>query len=165
MNAPTLSAGRAQGLTGHALVAILAGGLLAGTLDVGAAALINLLDPRIILRFIAGGVLGREALQGGAAAEWLGLFLQWGMSLVIAAIFVAAALRLHWMTERWISTGLAYGVVVFVVMNYVVMPLSAWQRINHFSPSKFIENLAAMLLFGLIVSFAAHLCLGAARKR
>ena len=73
----------------------LAGGLAAGTLDVGAAALIGRVDPRVILRFIAGGVQGATALQGGAASAWLGLFLQWGMSLVIATVFVLAALRLR----------------------------------------------------------------------
>lgn len=140
--------------------AIVVGGLLAGTIDVGAAALINMLDPRIILRFIAGGVQGKAALQGGAASAWLGLLLQWGMSLLIAAIFVVAALRMRWLTARPVLAGLAYGVVVFFVMNYVVMFFSAWHRINHFTLATFIENLAAMLLFGLIVAFSARRFLG-----
>jgi len=46
-------------------VAILCGGLVAGSLDVLAAALINGFDPLIILRAIASGLLGRAALQGG----------------------------------------------------------------------------------------------------
>lgn len=142
------------------LRAILAGGLIAGTVDIGAAALINMIDPRVILRFIAGGVLGKAALQGGAAAEWLGLFLQWGMSLVIAAVFTLAALRLGWLTARPVLAGLAYGVVVFAVMNYVVMFFSAWHRINHFTVASFIENMAAMLVFGLIIAFCTRGFLG-----
>jgi uncharacterized membrane protein YagU involved in acid resistance len=145
--------------------AILAGGLIAGTLDIGAAALINMLDPRIILRFIAGGLLGKAALQGGAGVVWLGLLLQWAMSLVIATIFVLAAVRLRWMTARWILAGLAYGVIVFVVMNYVVMPVSAWHRINHFVPAKFVENLLAMLVFGLIIAACAKRFPGAPSGR
>jgi hypothetical protein len=145
------------------LSAILAGGLIAGTVDIGAAALINMIDPRIILRFVAGGVLGKAALQGGMAVAWLGLFLQWGMSLVIAAVFVFAALRLRWLTARPILAGLAYGVVVFAVMNYVVIFFSAWHRINHFTPTTFVESLAAMLLFGLIVAFCARGFLGSSR--
>ncbi|HKU78857.1 MAG TPA: hypothetical protein VJQ42_03355, partial [Rhodanobacteraceae bacterium] len=86
MNAPTAVLERARG--GRPFLAILVGGLVAGTLDVGAAALINMIDPRVILRFIAGGLLGKAALQGGPAVAWLGLFLQWGMSLLIAANFV-----------------------------------------------------------------------------
>jgi len=158
MNAATAVSECARG--GRPFRAILVGGLLAGTVDVGAAALINMIDPRIILRFIAGGVLGKAALQGGAAVEWLGLFLQWGMSLVIAAIFTLAALRLRWLTTWPILAGLAYGVVVFVVMNYVVIYFSAWHRVNHFTLTSFVENLAAMLLFGLIVSFCTRGFLG-----
>lgn len=156
MNVPDASFERASPGRQRVLRAILAGGFIAGTVDIGAAALINMIDPRTILHFIAGGVLGKAALQGGAAVEWLGLFLQWGMSLVIAAIFVLAALRLRWLTRRPVLAGLAYGVVVFVVMNYVVMFFSAWHRINHFTPRSFAFNLLAMLLFGLIVAFAAR---------
>lgn len=158
MNASSAVVGRARG--GRPLLAILVGGLLAGTLDIGAASLINMLDPRVILRFIAGGLLGKATLQGGPAVAWLGLFLQWGMSLLIAAIFVAAALRLRWLTGRPVLAGLAYGVVVFVVMNYVVVYFSAWHRVNHFTPTSFIENLLAMLVFGLIVSICARVFLG-----
>lgn len=161
MNSPTIPVARTPGAGLRAIRAILAGGLIAGTIDIGAAALINLLDPRVILHFIAGGVLGRAALPGGASVAWLGLFLQWGMSLVIAAIFVFAALRLNWLTARPIFVGIAYGVVVFAVMNYVVVYFSAWHRVNHFSPAGFVENLLAMLVFGLIVSICARRFLGA----
>lgn len=161
MNASSAVVGRARG--GRPLLAILVGGLVAGTLDIGAASLINMIDPRVILRFIAGGLLGKAALQGGPEVTWLGLLLQWGMSLLIAAIFVAAALRLRWLTGRPVLAGLAYGVVVFVVMNYVVVYFSAWHRVNHFTPTSFIENLLAMLVFGLIVSICARVFLGRRR--
>lgn len=160
MNVPAAAFERTPAARRRVWSAILAGGFIAGTIDIGAAALINMIDPRIILRFVAGGVLGKSALQGGAAVEWLGLFLQWGMSLVIAAIFVSAALRLRWLTARPVLAGLAYGVVVFVVMNYVVVYFSAWHRINHFTPASFIENLAAMLLFGWIIAFCTRGFLG-----
>ncbi|HET9819481.1 MAG TPA: hypothetical protein VFP92_09985 [Rhodanobacteraceae bacterium] len=156
MSTPSVALRNKSPTVMRAVGAIVVGGLLAGTIDIGAAALINMLDPRVILRFIAGGVQGKVALQGGAASAWLGLLLQWGMSLLIAAIFVVAALRLRWLTTRPILAGLAYGVVVFFVMNYVVMFFSAWHRINHFTLATFVENLAAMLLFGLIVAFSAR---------
>lgn len=156
MDTPTGVAERGPGAGRRAASAILFGGLIAGTVDIGAAALINGLDPSRIQQFIAGGLLGPAALQGGAYTMWLGLFLQWGMSILIAAIFVFAALRLRWLTARWFLAGLAYGVVVFVVMNYVVMPLSAWHRVGHFTPTSFMWNLLAMLVFGLIVAFTTR---------
>jgi hypothetical protein len=162
MNTP--AAGCAPRSITRAAIAVLVGGLLAGTIDIGAAALINMIDPRVILRFIAAGVQGAAALHGGAASSWFGLALQWGMAILIATVFVVAALRLHWMTARWVVAGSAYGVVVFVVMNYIVMPLSAWHGINHFSFPSFVENLVAMLLFGLIIAFVTrHLAGSSAR--
>jgi hypothetical protein len=136
-------------------VAVLYGGFVAGTLDVLAAALINWLNPLIIMRAIASGLLGRAAFQGGLPVAALGLLLQWAMSLLIAAIFVFAAGRMSWLSRRWIAAGLLYGVVVFVVMEYVVVPLSAAAK-PHFTALSFVENLLAMLLFGLIVSFFAR---------
>lgn len=156
MNTPIISHDPNSGEALHALRVSLAGGLLAGTIDIGAAALINMVDPRIILRYIAGGLLGKAALQGGWPVPVLGLFLQWGMSLLIAGVFVLTALRIRRLISRPIAAGLAYGVLVFVAMNYVVMPLSAWGHVNHFTPLKFVENLAAMLLFGLIVALVTR---------
>jgi hypothetical protein len=59
------------------LTAVLLGGFVAGTIDIGAAALINVASPILILHFIAGGLLGKAALAGGASAALLGLVLQW----------------------------------------------------------------------------------------
>ena len=138
------------------LLAILLGGFVAGTLDIGAAALINFISPIPVLLFIAGGLLGKPALAGGASIVLLGLVLQWAMSLLIAAPFVLACRWLPILQRRWIVSGLAYGVVIFFVMNYVVMPLSAWSKAPIFTPDKFAENMLAMLLFGLIISYFAR---------
>ncbi len=138
------------------LTAILLGGLVAGTIDIGAAALINVANPILILHFIAGGLLGKKALAGGAAVALLGLVLQWVMSLIIAAIYVVSS---HWIPilwRRWIVSGLAYGVIIFFVMNYAVVPLSAWARRPHLTAEQFAENMLAMLLFALIIAFFAR---------
>ena len=136
--------------------AILTGGLVAGTIDIGAAALINHLSPVVILHAIASGVLGKASFVGGASAAWLGLGLQWAMSLLIAAIFVVAAARTSWLRIRWPLAGLAYGVAIYVVMNYVVVPLSAASLRAPAAPLPIVLNLLAMLLFGLIVAFFAR---------
>ena len=136
--------------------AILLGGLVAGTIDIGAAVLMSGKDAVFILQFITAGLIGRGSFQGGTGTAILGLGLQWAMSLIIAAIYVLASLRLGWLRRAWILGGLAYGVGVFAVMNYVVRPLSALGGIPHFTPLSFAENLAAMLLFGLIVAVFAR---------
>ena len=144
------------------LSSILWGGLAAGTVDIGAASLINGVDPLLILRAIASGLLGRAAFHGGLPASILGLALQWAMCLLIATIFVVAARRLAWMRRYWVAAGVAYGVVVFVVMEYVVVPLSAAMK-PHFTAASLLENVLAMLLFGLIVSFFGRGLQGSAR--
>ena len=138
----------------------LAGGLIAGTVDIGAAALINWRSPAVILRFIASGLIGPEALHRGAAGAVLGLLLQWLMGIIIAAIFVVSALLIGpanlLARGRWIAAAIGYGVVVFLVMNYIVVPLSALHRFPHFTPTSALENLLAMFLFTLIIALCAR---------
>src|ERR1700722_14905322 len=139
--------------------AILFGGLIAGTIDVGAATLINWVNPIVILHAIASGVLGRASFFEGTPSAILGIVLQWAMSLVIAAIYVMACRSLPVLARRWVVGGLAYGVVIFFVMNFAVVRLSmaiAQPPLPHFSAGKFGENMLAMLLFGLIVAFFAQ---------
>lgn len=135
--------------------AILAGGVIAATIDVGSAVLISGHSAGRILQTIAGGVLARASFEGGPRTVLLGLVLQELMGLLIAAIYVGAALRIPALLRRWALWGLAYGVAIFLVMNYVVVPLSAWHVVPHFSVASFCANLLAMLLFGLIVAFCA----------
>ena len=141
------------------LAAILLGGLVAGTLDIGAAMLISGRSMAFILQFIASGVLGPASFEDGTGTVILGALLQWAMSLIIAAIFVLASLKLPVLRRRWVSSGLAFGVATYFVMTYVVVPLSAAGGGWHFSLMPFIKNLSAMLVFGLIVAGFARLYL------
>jgi hypothetical protein len=131
-------------------------GLVAGTLDIGAAALIYLVSPLMILHGIASGALGKSALAEGARYAAIGLLLQWGMSIFIAGISLGISSTWRPLREHWVLSGIAYGTVTFAVMNYVVMPLSAVGHAPHFTPLHFVENLIAMFVFGLIVSSFAR---------
>ena len=135
--------------------AIILAGLVAGTIDIGAASLINMRDPVFISQVIAGGLLGKAAFAGGMQTVALGVVLQWAMSMLIAAIFVVASGRWPVLRERWWLAGIAYGVPVYFTMEYVVVPLSAWHRSPKFAPLPFAQNMAAMMVFGLIVAFFA----------
>lgn len=137
------------------LAAILLAGVVAGTVDIGAASLISGYDPLFISRFIAGGLLGKASLSGGVQTAALGVVLQWAMSIVIAAIYVLAGRALPVLRSQWPVMGILYGVPVYFVMTYVVVPLSAWHRAPHFALVPFLENLAAMMVFGVIVAFFA----------
>ena len=129
-------------------------GLIAGTIDIGAACTINRVGPGPILRFIASGLLGAP-LPHETWVYCLGLGLQWMMSIIIAAIFVIAATKIPALLRRWIAAGIAYGIVVYFVMTFVVVPLSR-AKSGHVTMSSFAENLLAMILFGLIVAYTAQ---------
>jgi hypothetical protein len=129
-------------------------GLIAGTMDIGAACTINMIGPGPILRFIASGLLGAP-LPRETWVYCLGLGLQWMMSIIIAAIFVIAATKIPALLRRWIAAGIAYGIVVYFVMTFVVVPLSR-AKSGHVTMSSFAENLLAMILFGLIVAYMAQ---------
>ena len=144
-----------------ALRAVLTGGLVAGTLDIGAAALINRVSPVLITHYIASGVLGKASFSVGAPAAYLGLVLQWLMSVAIAAIYWSVTARLPRLREQWWLGGLLAGAVIFLVMNFIVMPFSAAPVTLHevfarFRPMKGAENLLAMFVFGLIVAGCAR---------
>lgn len=144
-----------------ALRAILAGGVIAGTIDIEAAALINHVSPVLIAHYIASGVLGKASFSAGAPAAYLGLILQWGMSVVIASIYWRVTVRMPALRERWWLGGLLAGAVIYLVMNFIVMPFSAapvtfHEVIARFRPGKGAENLLAMFVFGLIVAYCAR---------
>jgi hypothetical protein len=136
------------------LKAVIYAGLIAGTIDIGAACAINLIGPGPILRFIASGLLGAP-LPHENWVYCLGVGLQWAMSMIIAAIFAAAASKIPVLLRRWIASGIAYGVGVYFVMTFVVVPLSRAKG-GHVTWRSFALNLAAMILFGLIVAYVAQ---------
>jgi uncharacterized membrane protein YagU involved in acid resistance len=82
--------------------------------------------PERILQTVASGVLGRASFDGGWGSAGLGLVLHYAIVIVAAALFLAAARRWAWLRDEPITAGLAYGVAIYGVMNFVVLPLSAY---------------------------------------
>lgn len=140
------------------VAAIVLGGIVAGAIDIAAASAINgFINPLGILKFIAAGLIGLPAAKaGGIQIAALGAALQIGMSVLIAAIYAAGATALPVLRRHWLPAGLAFGVGVFFVMEYVVFAHSAIGRAPAFTPLSFALNMAAMLLFGTIVAWFAR---------
>ena len=122
------AAGNLSSATGEALRAILLGTLIAGAMDITAAILTWMFRgvPALrVLQGVAGGLLGRDTFDGGASTAALGLLLHFMIMSVIVGVYVAASGRLPALARYAIASGIAYGVVVYVVMTFVVVPLSA----------------------------------------
>jgi hypothetical protein len=135
--------------------AVVLGGAIAGIVDIGAASAINgFVDPVRICKFIAGGLIGLKAARaGGMEVAALGLALQVAMGILIALIYNIGASILPVLRRHWLWAGLAFGFPVFAVMTYVVLPLSAIGGGMPAFNAKQAMNLAAMLLFGVIVAW------------
>jgi uncharacterized membrane protein YagU involved in acid resistance len=144
-----------------AAVAILVGGATAATFDIIYAIVYSWLRAKVppitILQSVASGLLGKAAYEGGASAALLGSCLHYAMGLLIASIFWFASRRLAFMTERAVLAGLLYGICVYFVMNFVVLPLSAFPTPMTYTPTRMAINIVAhMLLFGLPIALAAR---------
>lgn len=78
-----------------------------------------------LLQFIASGLLGKGAFQGGLAAATLGLFLHFMIAFGLVTGFYFASRKIPFLTQQAGLSGIAYGLIVFGVMNLIVLPLSA----------------------------------------
>lgn len=145
----------------NATTAILVGAFVAGVLDIAAVFAfwaVRDVPPTAILQSIASAVLGRDAHALGAPAVALGLFLHFTVSLVFAAAYVGVASRLPVLRTRPVVFGLAYGAAAYVIMTFIVVPLSRAEFGGEWPPP--LVNLAAsvsihLFLFGLPIALAA----------
>jgi len=106
----------------------LATALLVGILDITYAIAFSYFrsgtPPARLLQGVASGALGRAAFDGGWGTAAAGLGFHFLIAFTITAIFFFAASRLPWLIDKVLLTGPIYGIGVYCVMNYVVIPLS-----------------------------------------
>lgn len=131
--------------------AILVGGLIGGTLDLlfaVAFAAYNGAAPSKVLAAIASGVLGVSAQAGGAGVLLLGVFLHFVLSIGWAAVFAVLASQWPAVLRRRLAAALVFGLVVFLSMRLVVLPLSAYPKPVTFKPlATVLDLLSHMVLF------------------
>ena len=117
--------------------AIVLGGVVAGTFDIVYALVfygMRGIPPMRILQSVASGLLGQASYSGGAASAVLGLLLHFFICIVAAAIFYWASRRFAWLVQHAFVSGIVFGLCVYVVMNFVVLPLSAFPHKLVFPP-------------------------------
>jgi hypothetical protein len=101
--------------------------LIAGTLDILFAMILTLAYGRQVpdmLRYVASGPFP-GATNMGAAGAALGLLVHFTLMAIMAAVYVwfASQPRREHLTTMPIRAGIAYGVVTYAVMNWIVVPL------------------------------------------
>jgi hypothetical protein len=115
------------GRTFEALQAIVWAGLTCGVLDISAAFItwgIRGVKPFIILQGIASGLLGPKSFQGGWPTAFLGAACHFFIAFSAATVFYAASRKLPFMIQHSVLAGALYGIAVYIVMYWIVKPLS-----------------------------------------
>jgi len=136
----------------NALLAIAVGGGIAGTLDLLQACI---LFGWTIPLVISAGLLGRQAVHGGAGIYILGVCLHFFIATSAAAVYYAASRKLYFMTEHPLVCGLFFGAAVEEVMTLVVLPLSALHARGPYRLHDLLLGLAVhMVVIGLPISFS-----------
>ncbi|MBI5770915.1 MAG: hypothetical protein HZA93_24265 [Verrucomicrobia bacterium] len=143
----------------RAVRAIVCAGLLAGALDIGYVFVyFHRADPLAILRGIAAGLLGPGARQGGLGTAALGLACHFTIALGAAAVFYAASRKFAVLVRRpWVA-GPLYGAVVWLVMNLVVLPLSANPPKSFPAPNWIPILVAHLTCVGLPIALVVARC-------
>ncbi|MEO8748409.1 MAG: hypothetical protein ABI379_12245 [Rhodanobacter sp.] len=138
------------------LAAIAQGGLLAGTIDMGTAALIKHISPAYDLARDRQRSAGRSGIlwRHGGRVAWTGVAMG-NVTADCGNLRACGTPDLPGCTRRAVA-GVMYGVVVFVVMDFVGVPLSAAHARQHGTDTALSENLLALMLFGLVVVFCAR---------
>ena len=137
-----------------AVLAIGAGGLLAGTLDLTQACILFGWD---IPKVIAAGLLGPKAVHGGISVYILGVLLHFFIACSAAGIYYAASHRLEFLVEHPLVCGLFFGAAVEEVMNLVVLPLSALHARGPYELHDLILGLLVhMVVVGLPIAFSVR---------
>lgn len=138
------------------LINVLIAGLIAGTLDI-LAAIIILAGGNAVgtLKYIASGVFGKAASEGGYEMAALGLLFHFIIALSWTAAFFLLYPKLPFLKwNKWFNAA-AYGLIIQTLMSFVVLPLTQIPQ-RPFNWVSFLEN-AVILIFsiGLPVSLMA----------
>jgi hypothetical protein len=140
-----------KGKTRSLALPILVGGAIAGTLDLITAFISY--GPNVP-RAIAAGLLGRQVIQSGSVPIWiLGVSLHYFIAFSAATVYCVASRRLAILKDNFIVCGIFYGIGFFLVMNLVVLPLSALHAVGPFKLHGLIQGLLVhMFIIGLPIS-------------
>ena len=99
-----------------------------------------------VLQYIASAALGNAAFAGGFATALLGVLFRLFTALVIAAVFIVSADQIFLLRRNLILGSILYGFSVFVVMNFIVLPLSAAPTLPPPTPFQLIETVIDHIL-------------------
>jgi hypothetical protein len=117
---------------------------------------------RQIAQTIASGLLGRRSFAGGSRTVLLGLLLQYVMMLMMVGTYYLFSRSLSGLRRHPWRYGLLYGALLYIVMNEMVVPLSAAPK-TPFVLSWILGSILVHLIIGVATAHGA--CWAAKRSR
>jgi hypothetical protein len=114
--------------TAFAASTVAIAGVVAGAIDLGFNTVKALNAGTSVLRpwkGVAAALLGKDAvIQGGDAMAIIGVGLHFLITIGAAAIYYLVAQRQGWLVRHAFVSGLVFGTIFFLAINYVILPLS-----------------------------------------
>jgi uncharacterized membrane protein YagU involved in acid resistance len=137
--------------------AIFVGGLIVGVLDlIYAVVVYSPKNPILIAQAIASGIFGRDSYHMGNRSAAIGVVLHFVIALTAATVYYLASRRFPVLVSRAVLCGLIYGALVYLFMNYLVLPLSAVPK-HHtkfgYRAAEFVEH---WFCVGLPIAFSVR---------
>jgi hypothetical protein len=86
------------------------------------------ITPLRIMQSVASGLYGRASFDGGLTTAAVGFLAHYFILIVAASWYWLASRRLPWLNRNWFVSGVAFGLAIYAVMTWIVVPLSAAPR-------------------------------------
>ena len=140
------------------LVGVLLGGGIAATLDLVYAILRNGKGVLWTLQVVASGWLGPDSFESGWPGGILGVVSHYSTLFIAAAIYYVASRSVPALRSQAWACGALFGVMVYLFMNFVVLPLSAFPYQLTYPPMRLLEGFASHAVFvGIPIALAIRM--------
>ena len=130
--------------------AIITAWLIAGTLDITSAIIIFIINNKTsvigLFQYIASGVFGNSAFSGGIPMAIAGLLFHYTFALIWTLVFFFIYPKIQFISKHKYTSGVLYGIFVWLFMNLIVVKLSRVPVIN-FSIGHRIVGIIILILF------------------
>ncbi|MDQ6813043.1 MAG: hypothetical protein M3040_04840 [Bacteroidota bacterium] len=140
---------------------IIKAGAVAGTLDIITACTYYCIktggsNPLNVLKFVASGVFGKDAIAGGSTMIIAGLALHYFIAFAFTAFFFWLFPKVKVLSTNKIGTGVVYGIFAWMVMNLLIVPLSNVAARPFNLANSVINAVILIVCIGIPLSFMAN---------
>ena len=107
---------------------IMKAGLLAGTLDIAAACIqayaVRRIMPGDVLKYVASGVFGSAAFEGGYGMMFMGLLFHFFIAIACAAVFFVSYPKIELLKNSIVLNSLLIALTAWAITTQVIVPIS-----------------------------------------